>query len=579
MVLEKLAGITDALDEIDDKARGGPIEAASWNALVGAVQVLVDIVRDQDLARNEALKSKFAPADHGHEGEITERWLEPALAARLEGAGGLTAQRDLSALSRQVKALSAEVARLRESVESQRREVDRFAVGQFDTRREVESFQPKLDEIDAVRLSLDGIDGRLGAVSDDIAVARELSARLTDPSGNPIDIAALSKQIEEATALRDAILGVDGDILRMRDLELRLRQVEDLAGLEDAGNALDDRFAVLRSDMQSEVAASVADADTATRTALQEDLDTRFATVAAERESALDAFRNENQAQIAAARTAIEAGMNAALPGAVADATAGIETRLKTGLDARFAEQSRTLETQVMTAARTAVAPLRTEIAAEVLASTEARIDTRTAALSANLDTRLGAMDTRLAALDNDIADAVETATAETRGTLETFAQQEIARQTAKVQKTISEDLRAGIGTAVAEETADLSAQIDQRLEERFAALDGRLDSAVNARLAGLEETIAKAVDERVAKLDIDARFATMTRAQQDTVASAVASAESRLRADQTRLLNENAKALRTEIETARLSAINEATVTLRDRPVIRGDGRVVVPR
>ena len=44
MVLEKLAGITDALDEIDDKARGGPIEAASWNALVGAVQVLVDIV-------------------------------------------------------------------------------------------------------------------------------------------------------------------------------------------------------------------------------------------------------------------------------------------------------------------------------------------------------------------------------------------------------------------------------------------------------------------------------------------------------------------------------------------------------
>lgn len=581
MVIAKLAEITDALGQIDDKTRGGPIEAQAWNTLVGAVQTLVGVVRDQDLARNDALAASYAAADHGHEGEVTERWLDPALAARLSGAGGLDARKDVTALSRQVAALSAEVAGLRETVETQRREADRAVVDRIDIRREFDDVLPRLGEIDTVRGSLSGIDTRLDAISKDIALARDLSQRLTDTAGNPIDLAVLSARVDEAAGLRDALAGIDGEVLRMRDVELRLSQIESVAGLDSAGSALDDRFAVLGSDLDAKLTASVADAAAANRSALGAEMDDRFATFARDRDTAFQSFRSETDAQITAAVADAEIRVAASVGPAVAEAGAGIETRLQTVLDQNLEVQRQALQRQVMTATRVAVAPLSAEITAAVRSATDALIDTRIAEITTSLDDRLGTMDTRLARLDSDIADAVGGMVAEIQPLLETVALDAVARQTETLRATLTDTLQTAIGDAVAAESADLALQIDQRLDERLAAVDGRIDATVDARLAGLEDGIAQIVDTRIAGLDIDTRFAVLARAQQDNLSAAIASAESRLRADQTQLLNESFKTLRAEIESSRVAAINEATLIAKDtdRMVVADTGTTFVTR
>src|SRR5262249_13597623 len=112
--------------------------------------------------------------------------------------------------------------------------------------------------VSALTAQVDGLEGA-------VKVILELRESLRDAQGNAVDVSGLVKQVARLPELVTALNGVDGRVVRMRDVELQLRELRDAVGIGGDGS-LDTRIdtsvnqAEVRLNVKADERASAADA-------------------------------------------------------------------------------------------------------------------------------------------------------------------------------------------------------------------------------------------------------------------------------------------------------------------------------
>ena len=572
MALKQLGEITDRLTALDDKARGGRIEADDWNGLVGAVQVLVAVSRAREESLEPTLEARFATADHGHLGEVAADWLGPGVLEQLTGAGGVDQRAQLKALERKVDTLSRDVARLIELAETQRREVDRFTVDNFDIKARLREEDDRLSVVD-------GLSATVGDLSRSVTILRgsfdevlSLRDRLTDTNGEPIDVAALRQEVTGLSVLRTNLEGVDGNLVRLRDIEIQLRDLRDIAGV-DGGGRLDDRLGQLRREVTAETETLLATELDGRDAIIAGTIDERIAGVNTSLHARFSAFGEERDAVLTLREAALEERLTASLDQRIAGNnetfSASLSTRIDAGIDARL----ESLPAQINIAVQAAVAPIELRITTELQNRFDRQLSDGLADFEDRQAARFAAFEGTLAAIQRDIPEQIDDAVAAERDGLQAFIAQRIEAEVPRMTTQVLNQLTGQVQDLVNSELTELSRELEGRIDERFVELDRRIDNAIDERLGDLDGRIATEVRARLGETDLDRRLTDLETRLTGTINGRISQAEARLRAERSTELSRTVATLRAEIDRARLSAVREATRTSgNDITILRND-------
>src|SRR5690606_34722082 len=186
---------------------------------------ILEIDHTQETGGSQVLATRFAAIDHDHLGEVTSEWLAADLQGSFGGLG-IEARRTLAEMNERIAVLSAEVARLSELVKGQQSVVDRVQVVNLDHTRKIRSFDDRFSTVDTLRTQVEGLGTQVIDMSKNVDVVLETRQILTDPTGKPIDLFALTKEISNLQEVSENLRGVSGECVRLRDVEVRLSQLE-----------------------------------------------------------------------------------------------------------------------------------------------------------------------------------------------------------------------------------------------------------------------------------------------------------------------------------------------------------------
>lgn len=452
--LERIGSLSDKLAPLSGKRRGMPIQAEDWNTLVEVLAGILEVDRLQETAGVQALESHFALADHEHVGEVAGDWLTADLRAGFNGGLGIEARRTLAEMDARIQALSADVARLTELVQSQQKLLDQSQVANFDRDKLVRGFEGRLGTVDNLRTLVSGVSSQVDALGKNVDVVLDLRKALTDPQGNPIDVRRMGADLADLQKLRESLKGVDGDLLRLRDFELKIRDLEDAIGT-GGGRGLDDRI---------NVAVGAAEIRLAARQ------DEGGAQIKAELGDALATQLSGVRAQLGA-----ELGQqtNAAIGAA--------ETRLGDRFDAQLADTSQQLRDSIL------------ETTQRNLDATRATIETGlTASFTRAIDTRV-----------TDVLGQVDTRIERQVGALSTQLQGDISQQIGGASDALKQSLNDMVRASADQISGTLDRRVQESVAEQVGALDGRIDDAVERGLARMDfdTRITRIVDARISQL------------------------------------------------------------------------------
>lgn len=476
----RIAALVEQLASIGEKRRGMAIEAEDWNAIVAVLQGMLEIERLQEEGAPAALQARFAPRLHDHLGQVSSAWLDAELQAALGGGGdSLAARRLLATAEKKIEGLNAEVARLTSQVERLQRSLDAAEVARIDTTRLVRDVDERFSGLSDLETAVSALGSEVQGLRGPIDEVLELRGVLTDATGAPIDVAGLVRRVDALADLSANFTGIDGQPVRLRDIQLQLRDLSDAVDLDAGG--LDSRIAAVAAAQEER---------------LNADITTRFGTLSTELDARLAATRGALEENLNGRMTTLGAEITAATNSAIAAA----ESRLNGGVDERVAG--------AIAAERAATADLVQRRVTEGLAGLDGRIDERLGArlgtlrgelegvLMGRIDERMAATGARLDGQVNDLA-------------------QRIGRIEQDLPERIAEDVTARIGDLRAALQEETRAEIARASEAAAAGLTARLDEAVRAAQAALREQTSRLIDERLA--DLDARIATgVSRATAD---------------------------------------------------------------
>ena len=490
--LDRIAALIDRLRPLASKQRGMPVEAEDWNTLVDAVVGVIGIAREQERGAGTQLEERFASRAHEHLSEVDIGWLDADLKSSLSQTESTVSTRQaISALTTRIEGLAAEVARLTRTSETQQKDIDRSAVDNLERGRLLRSFEDRFGGLENLRTTVTGITQSLDGVQRNLTRVLDLGNSLSDPTGARIDVAKLRRDVADLQALGENLRGVDGSVLRMRDVELRLREVQDAVGVGQA-NGLDSRIAVATAAAE---ARSNATLDSRFE-ALRADVNTR-------NEASAAALRTQLTAEVASARTAIDNSVTSRLAEAETRSDASIETKLgartealrqsllneaRAAIDTRLATLPNQIGAQVNASTAELATALRAELASgaasnraameQLLATRVAEVETR---LSAGLDTRL---QNRNEALRTELLAATNRLVADR---LAAFGDEVRRDLTASLSVSLRDELTETVLRAVRPQIAELAQNFERRI------------GAVEANLSGIETRLNNRVTEAVA--------------------------------------------------------------------------------
>ena len=552
--------LVDRLSPLADKRRGMRIEADEWNGLVAVVQRLLEFEYTQEKTLTAEFEQAFAPSAHAHPGEIGISSLDPELQARLGGDGGGVGTRvALADMQATLDALTAQVGRLTRISDELQTRVDRSAGDTLERFGKLRDFEQRFVGIENLRGVVSGLSAEVGALRPATDAVLELRDSLQG-----VDVSALQTRLADVEALRENLQAADGSLLRMRDVELKLTELE--SGLDAGGGGdLDARFAALdetvaarletRLDTRlTEVGAANAAAIADARTGLEAGFDTRF-----------QATRAELDDRAASDRTALEGTLNTLVGDAAAELRGSLTTATETQLDSRLAN----LPIQIADAAQTALAAATPALREQLDASLRADLDARLVAAETLIATRADGLDARFAERDAAISGQIADRTAEQLpGLIEArFAQASdqlgaqlgarVGEQLAQARDGLSVTLGEQVAASVATALGDLDGSISAQLEPRLAGLDADIATAVAERLADIDQRVAGEVRAQIDGLALDGRLAQMSDQLVAQWRAELATSETRIREDigNERLLDRSA--VSNEIAQARDDAVN----------------------
>ncbi|WP_261565104.1 hypothetical protein [Frankia gtarii] len=268
--LGDIAALTDQLTPLADRQRGMPIEAAQWNTLVAVLRGVLEIDRAQENGLAQSLADTYARADHQHLGQVTLAWLDPDLATRLTDAGGSVSVRTaLVDVAARLDDATRRVAALADTVERGQKRTDDGAADELARSARLRALEDKLAVLDGLRALVTSLSAAVADLTPSVRAVLELRAELTTAAGGPINVRGLAGDVATTQAdLREATLGVDGRPLRLRDIEIVMRETQDALGLGEG---------VLEARVDARVRKAVDASSAALRAAFADQLDSRAA--------------------------------------------------------------------------------------------------------------------------------------------------------------------------------------------------------------------------------------------------------------------------------------------------------------
>jgi hypothetical protein len=270
--LEKIAKLADLLVPLARKQRGMPIEADDWNTLVSTMHGILDIDRVQEQTSRAALDEGYAPRVHEHLGTVDFAWLAADLQAELDRTGGAAVASALSDMARRLASAQGEVGKLTAMVVDLQRRIDELAVLDVDRMNRLRKFETDLAGLTDLKVTVGRVATDVGTLTPKIADVLALDARLNDAAGQPIDLTALQGQIVEVQALRENLTGVTGEMLRMRDIVLKIQDIESQLD-QTTGGGIDTRFDELRTELDGRIVTFITTGTTEIRTDVATELD------------------------------------------------------------------------------------------------------------------------------------------------------------------------------------------------------------------------------------------------------------------------------------------------------------------
>jgi hypothetical protein len=569
--LETLAALVERLAPLGQKTRGMRIEADEWNALVDVLQSALDVERTQVQTTEGTLAQTYALREHEHLGQVSVSWLDADLQSRLGAQTGSVPTRvTLAELEQKITSLGGEVARLTALVGDQQRQLDRAAVSDLDKGRKLNQFDDRFAGVENLRSLVSVLSTDVGAVRTNVDTVLELRKSLTDAQGQPINVAQLQNDLKDVQGLRENLLGADGKLVRLRDVDLKLSELSDAVGAGSAGG-LDTRIGAAVGAAETRLDGRADERIKALQGSFGADLQTRDTQLLAAVTGQIEQARvgldlagaqrvSESEARLNAGFTQqLETSANSVRTDTLAQSTQLIDSRLASVPD------------QVRVLTNTAVDALRGGLEQSLRASSKADLDAFQAQLEASLDPRFAAGDARVQQLESSLPGMVQARTDELAQTLESRTAEQLSARLDEARKALEQSVSSQVKEQTASTLGDVDARVSRSVDSKLVDLDARIEKSVANATRDLPRSVTDAVSQQLATLDIakqisdgDGKLGSTLRAEQAQALSDLqARTATQLGAAATQLRGETG-ALRAELSTAIDTRLNSTSTALR---------------
>jgi hypothetical protein len=557
--LERIATLVQRLDPLRGKQRGMRIEAEEWNALVDVLRGILEVDRAQEDGVHVTLEERFAKKSHEHLGEVSLPWLDAELQAGQGGGGGsLSTRSALVDMRQQVQALSAEVARLTTLIETQQKFLDRSAVDEIDRGKSLRAFEGRFAGVENLRTLVTNLSGQQESLGRNVNTVLELRRTLSDAQGNPIDVSALRQDLARLQALRDNLTGVDGSLLRVRDLELKLTELSDAVGVGGPGGLerrLGDLSATVEGRLNNRIderTATLQTALTEAATGVETRLRTQLSNTLAENTIELD--------RAALDRLGVAEGrLRAEFTAQVTVATDAIRqdsvTAARAFVEQRFAEAPNLVATAVNTARAEIMEGLRGELNGQVTTQVRDQV----AAVEARLSGRLSITENQVGAFRQELPTLVSTRVAEASDALADRLNTDLDARMAQVRQGLESRVNAQVSATVTEALGSLDARIAGRVDQGLSGLDTKIAQAVAGATRDLSTQIDTEVRDQVTALNLSQQIDASTASARQQLRGELAVAIANQQAQATNAVNDIASLLRAETDAKVRAGAEEA--------------------
>jgi hypothetical protein len=501
----QIAALSERVNTLGGRARGMPLAAADWNAVVATLSAILKIDQEQDSDTGARLDEAYARIDHQHLGQVTLAWLDPDLQSQVAGGGESVPTRQVIAvMQKTVDGLQTQVAELKALVEKQQAALDRASAAAIDHTRALQAFEGRFAGIEDLRTAVNSIVREQVGIKKSVKMVLDLRGQLTDAAGAAIDISGLAAKVTELLALRDNLTGIDGKPLRLKDLQLQVRELSTKVSQGGAGGGdITIRFNAFAADLQ---------------TRLSKESEVQIGTLRTEMGAAQAGL-------IADVGTRIEKGVTTsrlAAIGATTDLVKSTETRLSTNFANELAATRTTLTTTMRQRAGEAVAEsmagvdaridskietratgLKTLLAGEIQTSLDTRLTQGLADATGRLDGKFAVVESRLNATALAIPQQVQQRVATVEAGLLTRIDSQLSTRTAVLQQSLTTLVDQQVRTVVTTGLADVRTAASQTVAERLGDLDARISASVKSATRTLPDQVGAALDTRLAQANI----------------------------------------------------------------------------
>lgn len=557
--LQKIAALVDRLQPIGNKQRGMPIQAEEWNALVEVLSGILEIDRAQEENAQASLDQKFAPLVHEHLGQVGVTWLDATLQTAVSGGSGDVPTRlVLTDMARKLASLGTQVALLTTTTEDQRRLLDGFSANDVDRAKALRDFDTRFAGVENLKTSVTGLASQIDGLKTSLNTVLDLRSSLRDPTGAPIDVGKIRQELTDLEGLRDNLKGVDGTLVRVRDLQLKLNEVSDVVGVGGAGG-LEGRLTQLSNELEgrlnTRVDTKIGDVQTQLRT---------------ENGEAIDKARGDLTGLVNTARADLEASVTAQVRDSEGRSNAAATTAITTALqafrtensgiitavvDQRLAALPDQIKAAVASSTDLLAAALRTEFTATITSQVQAQATT----LNTKIDARLADVQNQMNVFRQDVQNTIKSTVADAADTITANLNNSLTSQLAQARQGIEAELDGRVKTAIDASDATLDARIDANLDQRLSTLDTRIATAVTQGLRNLPSQIGAEVKSQLAAVNIDGQIqdstARLTQQFRSELAQAVADQQARTSSS----INDAVQTMRGEIAVAQKNSTDAA--------------------
>ncbi|MEN3333440.1 MAG: hypothetical protein V7641_2805 [Blastocatellia bacterium] len=505
--LERIAGLVDKLGPIATKQRGDRIEAQEWNTLVEVLLGVLQLDRLQEQRTENLLDQRFATKDHEHLGQVSLTWLDADLQARLGGGDNSIATRQLLAeMDQKIRSLSDQVSKLSNALENSQRVLDDTIVSNTDKTKKLLDFERRFKGIEDLRTTVTTLSNDVGAVRVNVDKVLELRKSLQDEAGTPINVFQLKQDLTNLQSIRENLKGADGKLLRLRDIEVQIKEVADVVGTGGTGG-LEGRFNTFSASLQDSFNERTEDRITEVQTALRAEtsaIETRLhGEIQASATQTRDVLTQQTTAQISSATTTFNSTLDTRLNDLTENVSRDALNDTRALLNQRLAE----VPDQIRTQLDTAVTALRGTLTTNLQSSLNATLAAQVKGINTRLDQQLGAVQTSTTALTESIPGIVTAQLNDALPGLQTTLNQQITTQVGKARSAIEGGLDTRVSVAVSNSLQNLDTRISTAVTEQAAIADRNIATAVSAATRNIPAQVADEVKLQIEGANFDGKI------------------------------------------------------------------------